>query len=850
MRLITFLLSLLVALPALAQPLSYYFSDDIKFDPAIATPESVLGYEVGEWHVRHDQLVRYMQVLAEQSDRINIETIGYTHEQRPLLMLTISTPDKLANIENIRQAHLARLKAGSKTNQDAPAVLWMGYSVHGNEPSGSNAALLVAYYLAAAQGKEIDELLSNTVILLDPSINPDGLARFANWANSNRGINLSADPMHREHDENWPNGRSNHYWFDLNRDWLLLQHPESRARIAKFHQWKPNVLTDFHEMGSNSTFFFQPGIPTRKHPLTPEFNVTLTKAIAEYHAKTLDSEKALYFTEESYDDFYYGKGSTYPDINGGVGILFEQASSRGHVQDTIHGPLRFPFTIKNQLLTSLSTFKASLAERKNLLDYQRKFYLEASDLADKDDIKGYVVGASEDTKRMADFLSILQQHRIQAYPLSKDLKSRNGVYDANSSYFIPLAQPQYRLIKAVFSEQKDFPDNTFYDISGWTLAHAFNLKFTELNSLRGLDYGRVAWQPGTTDKFGKLQDGYAYAFSWTDYQAPKLLNRLLQNGVNTKVAHTGFTVETNRGLREFGPGSIVIPAGVPQPSGWLELMQSASDETGIEISTIKSGLTQKGIDIGSRSMTVLKAPKVLIVGGRGVSPYEAGEAWYYLDRFVGLAPSIVEKDRLATLDLARYTHIMLVDGNYRDLSEGVVTKLKRWIDGGGVIWGQKRGARFLADQQILKAEYVSEKDVTKALVTDGLSYGDQDMLAGKQRIAGAIFASQIDLTHPLSYSLERDMLPLFKNSPRVFKPLKAPFVTVASYTANPLLAGYTDPGNVAQIAQTPAIMAHNFGNGRVVAMADDPVFRGFWYGSSRILSNALFFGHSISAAAN
>lgn len=231
MRLVLTLMVVLLSFSSVAKPLSYYFEQDVKFDPSIPTPEQVLGYEVGEWHVRHDQLVRYMEILADKSDRINFEVIGRTHEQRPLVMLTITAADKLSSIEQTRQAHLARLSNdGSDANSTKqPAVVWMGYSVHGNESSGSNSSLLVAYYLAAAQGAEIDELLNNTVILLDPSLNPDGLARFANWANSNRGMNLSSDPKTREHVENWPSSRTNHYWFDLNRDWLLLQHPESRA---------------------------------------------------------------------------------------------------------------------------------------------------------------------------------------------------------------------------------------------------------------------------------------------------------------------------------------------------------------------------------------------------------------------------------------------------------------------------------------------------------------------------------------------------------------------------------------------------------------------------------------------
>ena len=827
-----------------AKPLSYYFAEDVEFDPSIPTPEQVLGYQVGEWHVRHDQLVRYMEILAQKSDRINFEVIGRTHEQRPLVMLTITAANKLKNIEQIRQAHLARLTPSNTQSSAQPGVVWMGYSVHGNESSGSNSALLVAYYLAAAQGNEINELLNNTVILLDPSLNPDGLARFANWANSNRGMNLSSDPVTREHVESWPSSRTNHYWFDLNRDWLLLQHPESRARIAKFHQWKPNILTDFHEMGPNSSYFFQPGIPSRKHPITPDENVSLTKAIANYHAKTLDENNALYFTEESFDDFYYGKGSTYPDVNGGVGILFEQASSRGHIQETVNGPLSFAFTIKNQLLTSLSTFKAAIDNRQALLDYQAKFYNQAIDLAADESFQGYVVAGAADNTRVNDFLSLLQQHQINAYPLTKELKAGGETYSTNS-YFVPLAQPQYRLVKAIFSEQKNFADNTFYDVSGWTLAHAFNLPFAKVTSSWGLKVADKAWQQAATPRFAQLNEGYAFGFSWDDTLAPKMLNSLLQQGVKARVALNSLTAKSaNSEEVNFAAGSIIIPAGLQTNSDWIAQLNQAQNEFGIAIKPITSGLTSKGADLGSRSMAVLSAPKVLLLGGKEVSQYEAGEVWYYLDRFVGVAPTIVELERLGSIELSNYSHIVLAHGNYSGLSDADKVAIKGWVRKGGVIWGHKGGAKFLADQQLLKASYLSRKEVASAFKTDGLNYADKEHLAGRQRIAGAIFNTHVDLTHPLTFSLPRNTLPVFKNSTWLLETSEAPFVNVLTYTEQPLLAGFTDAVNVTQVAGAAGLIAHSYGRGAVIGMTDDPVFRGYWYGTSRLLSNALFFGHT------
>jgi hypothetical protein len=284
--------------------LSYYLPQDVEYNPSIPIPQSIIGHEVGEWHITHDKLVQYMYALANASNRITIEDRGETFEDRPLLLLTITSPENHKNISSIQSAHINATESNTTNEEDRPIVVYQGFSIHGNEPSGSNAALLAAYYLAAAEGSKIDSILNNTIILFDPSFNPDGLQRFAYWANTNRNINLNPDPNDREYSEVWPGGRTNHYWFDMNRDWLPVQLPESRARIKTFHNWMPNILTDHHEMGTNNSFFFQPGIPSRTHPLTPKLNQELTKGIANYHAKAFDKVGSLYYYEENFDDLY------------------------------------------------------------------------------------------------------------------------------------------------------------------------------------------------------------------------------------------------------------------------------------------------------------------------------------------------------------------------------------------------------------------------------------------------------------------------------------------------------------------------------------------------------------------
>ncbi len=329
------LIACLAVTPSAAVELADYLPEDVAYDADVPKPADILGFEVGEWHVRHDLLVAYMEALAEASPRVHLEVSGRTHEGRKTLLLAVSTPENIRNLERLRQAHLDESDTGE--TGDGPLVIWQGFSVHGNEPSGSNASLLLAYHLAAGGG-DVERFLQETIVLIDPSVNPDGLGRFAQWANGHRSKSPVPDPNNREHREVWPNGRTNHYWFDLNRDWLLLTHPESRARIANFHRWRPHVLTDFHEMGSNATYYFQPGVPERRNPWTPIRNEELTRQIAGYHARAMDRAGRIYYTEETFDDFYYGKGSTYPDVNGSIGILFEQASSRG--PSDVDGPRR------------------------------------------------------------------------------------------------------------------------------------------------------------------------------------------------------------------------------------------------------------------------------------------------------------------------------------------------------------------------------------------------------------------------------------------------------------------------------------------------------------------------------
>lgn len=830
-----------------AKPDTAYLPENVRYNPNIPTPEQVIGYPIGDWHIRHDQLVNYMRALAASSDRVDLIEMGRSHEQRPLLMLRVTAAKHLDELEQLRQQHLNNVEQGRRATNSEPLILWMGYGVHGNEPSGSNAALLVAYYLAAAQGEKVNQLLENAIVLLDPSLNPDGLSRFAQWANMHRGKVLNPDSQHREHREAWPSGRTNHYWFDLNRDWLPLVHPESQARIKQFHQWRPHVLTDFHEMGTNSTYFFQPGIPSRKNPWTPDKNVELTKALAKFHAKALDDSNQLYYTEESFDDFYYGKGSTYPDSMGSVGILFEQASSRGHLLESVNGLLSFEQSIQNQVTTSLSTFEGALANKAAFHAYQKDFKQQTEKLAKKDKISGYVVSAGADSSKFASFVDVVRQHHIKYQYLDKNFSFNSQRFLANQSIYIPLDQDKYRLIKSLFSTRQSFNDNSFYDVSNWNLALAYNLPYAALKK----GYASKLSLTNTQAEARLLPvkpEAYAYGFSWEDSQAPHMLQQLLNAGVKVKLAGAAFSANTEHGKINFEPGAILIPSALKQPQKLLALLSQTQEASGVQIWSITSGLTAMGIDLGSERMLSLKDPKVLVVGGAGTSQYEAGEVWHYLDQGLGLAASIVDLDRLDRIRMGKYSHMIWVQGRYSTVSDEVKTKIHNWVKAGGVLIGQKSASKWFSDNKWLKAKFVKHSEIKDGFDASNLSFADRQAFRAKTQIAGAVFNSTVDLTHPLAFGLTNTSQPLFRNHEYIMKKPTAPFVTPAIYTESPLMAGFTAKVLQELVADSAAIVAHRVGRGRIIAFADNTLFRGYWKGSSRLLANAIYMSGFINVA--
>jgi len=809
--------------------LSYYLPQNVSYNQNIPTPESIVGHQVGQWHITHDKLVQYMYALAAASDRITIENRGKTFEDRPVLLLTITAPKNHQNIDAIREAHIAATNSNTTETADRPIVVYQGFSIHGNEPSGANAGLLAAYYLAAAEGDYITDLLNNTVILFDPSFNPDGLQRFAYWANTNKSIHLNPDPSDREYSEVWPGGRTNHYWFDMNRDWLPVQLPESRARIASFHKWLPNILTDHHEMGTNSTFFFQPGIASRTHPLTPKLNQELTKGIAKYHAKALDKIGSFYYTEESFDDFYYGKGSTFPDINGGIGILFEQGSSRGHIQESDNGILTFPFTIRNQFTAALSTLDAAKSMREDILKYQHNFYKNARNEGAKQAGKAIVFGDSKDAAKTYHLAEILKRHQIKFHELKKDVTANGKRFKKGYSFMVPKNQKNTRLINAMFEKRTKFQDSLFYDISAWTFPLAFNLDYAEgvSTSNLGTEVKDLQFKEGRVSE----TSNYGYLMEWHEYYTPKVLNKILEKGLRAKVGLKPFGLAGN----QYDYGTILIPVQNQKlnASELHDFLGKLAKEGHVQITAVSTGLTQ-GIDLGSNQFRALELPKIALLVGDGISSYDAGEMWHLFDTRYDMTITKLDTKSIGRADLSRYNTIIMA--NARSLSKGNTEKLKAWVEQGGTIIGYRNTVKWFNAQKFAKLEFKKMDRTAK-----DISYEQRRDYGGAQVIGGAIFEANIDRSHPINFGYRNNKIAMFRNTTIFMKPDKNSYNNPIQYTAKPILSGYISKHNLDSIGNTVPLQIKGLGRGTVVAFTDNTNFRAFWYGTNKLLMNAIFF---------
>ena len=847
-KIVLVLLIAILSLPIQAQ--EYFLKKYAPLDADIPSPEEFLGYPIGSHHTRYDRIVAYFSKLAEVSDKALITQYGQTFEYRPLIILTISNAENISNLDEIRDRHLKIIDPSHEETipDDLPVFINLGYGVHGNEPSSAEAAMLTAYTMLASQNPQIESYLENAVIFIDPTINPDGRDRHTWWANMYKANPLVGDPMDAEHNEIWPRGRTNHYWFDLNRDWYLAINPESRGKLTWYHQWYPNVITDFHEMGSGSTYFFEPMKDNGSlNPIMPEANyTTLNDTFARYYQEGLDSIGSLYFTKEVFDGTYPGYGSSYPDLQGGLALLFEQASSRGHLQKLDNGiTLSFPFTVRNQFVSSLATITASVENKSLLHNYQRDFFKSALTNASGSNVGAYVFGDPYDRNRTLAFIDKLLLHKIEVYALNEEITISGKEFEPEFGFIIPTKQAQYRLIQSVFETYNEYRDSVFYDASAWSLANFYNMPYAAASA--NLKKGELITDlRKLVNKSQVEKSDYAYIIPWEDYNAPALLYYLQDHGVLASSAFKSFSISTNlKEDRQFQPGSLLIPVkrqSITEDSLY-HLIRSGVNEFNVEVHTVETGFSTSGIDLGSGNISILDKPKVLMIIGEGVSSYEAGEVWHLLDTRMHMPITKVQIRHFDRIEFHKYNVMVMVSGNYDELDSLKQQKIKDWVSQGNTLISIRNANNWIINQKLAEEELIKEeKDTT----IERLPYIAARENIGKERIGGAIFEVDLDLTHPLCFGYRSSRLPVYRNSTVWLKPSKNPYSTAARYTEDPLIDGFITDKNLDEyLKKSASLIVSRIGRGRVVMFAENPNFRGSWYGTNRLFLNGIFLGQKI-----
>ena len=817
---------------------------NFTYNSEIKTPAQFLGFEIADRHITTHEFNDYLEELQTETNRIKVEYHGKTHGNRKITYVTITSKANHDNIDKILENHHKISDPTYKGEIDyksMPIVIWLGYSIHGNEASAVNGALAVSYFLAAAEGEEIDNMLKDAVIIMHPAINPDGSDRFANWVNSNRSFTQVIDPASREFNEPWPSSRANYYWFDLNRDVLYIQHPESRSKAEMYLKWRPNVVNDHHEQNSNNNYFFMPGVKSRTNSITHEDNWELTSKISKYHAKELNTANILYYAEDSFDDFYYGKGSTYPDLHGAIGMLFEQASARGHVRMTENGIISLALGSRSQAYTSYSTIRASLAMREELLRHQRASYVEAYKESQGRGFSGYVFGTDDNEGITTSFIDILLTQDIDVYKLNKDF-DKNGVkYTSNKSYYVPVTQKEVRKLTTIFDNMTEMQDSAFYDITAWTLTESSNMRPERVKEdMRGEKLSSIKLPEG---KLIGGESPYVYLFENVEYNAHKAIYELQKAGVKLEVAATPFNYKSGDTEKLFRAGTVLVHIGnqsVPS-SDIYALMQKISKENAIDIYSVATGAMQDTY-FGNKSFMRFTTPKVAQLIGKGASSLVAGEIWFLLDQRLEMPLGMIDNSFVNHNVLAGYNTLVVTGNN--DLTKNAKKVIKTWVKNGGTIIAIDKGWKLTNELGITN---LTTRTSVFTDYSNDKSYSSKKANVAGRSIGGVILEANIDITHPLAWGYDQKTISLLHEGTEIFNDITDKYNAPLKYTDSPVVSGYVSKDNAKNVAGASTVFAGSYGSGKVIVFGANPNFRGFWYGTQKLFFNSLFFDDNISA---
>lgn len=801
----------------------------LAYSQSIPSPSAFLGYELGTRFTRHHQVVDYYRAVAGAApDRVKLENYGQTSEGRPLMIAQLSSPANMRHLEEIRLEHLAGLTGRGNSET---AIVWMSYNVHGNESVGTEAAMQTLYELLTSKSG----YLENTVVILDPCMNPDGRDRYVNWFNQHKNTPYQADPNSTEHHEGWWSGRSNHYMFDLNRDWAWLTQVESQQRMVRYQQWMPHVHVDFHEQGVDAPYFFAPATEPF-HEVITRFQRAFQDSIGRNHARYFDANGWFYFTGEVFDLFYPSYGDTYPTFNGAIGMTYEQGGSgrAGLGVLTAEGDtLTLKDRIAHHLTTSLSTVEMAARHAGTLNTEFRKFYSQPRNYA----YRSYALNGSEDAIRA--LTGLLQQHQIE-YGFGKKGLARGLRYDTQKNGTLPIGertlivptdQPKGTLVKVLFEPNARLSDSLTYDITAWSLPYAYGMQALASETPLPYEKGQslaVSPQP--------IPDAYAYLTDWTGMDDARFLAELLQGGIRVRRALRPFSLDG----KTWDRGTLIVTraenAGIQNLNTQLAVIAAKHAKVLIPAAT---GFVDSGKDFGSRYVQEIKPVKVAVLAGEPTSTLRFGEVWHFFEQQLHYPLTVLNSDYFDRVDLGAYDVLVLPDGySYRGfLNDKRRSALAGWVRAGGRLIAMGQALDGLEGDAGFS---ISNKEESapdpSGPVPEPFEGSERERI--KSNITGAIFRARVDPTHPLAFGYT-DTYYTLKLGSDAYSYLEGG--TVAYLERDPgLMAGFAGSEALKRIPETLVFGAERLGRGQVVYLADNPLFRGFWEGGKLFFANALF----------
>ena len=817
------------------------------------SPAEFLGYEVGERFTRHHFVVDYYKHVQENNDNVQLINYGETYEHRPLMVAVVSSPENIERLEDIRISNLQRagLMEGTPSVNDV-AIVWLSYNIHGNEASSLEASMLTLYDLIDPDNEKTKEWLKNTVVIIDPAVNPDGRDRYANFYNQYGGRTYNPNGDAIEHHEPWPGGRPNHYLFDLNRDWAWQTQIESKQRSEIYHQWMPHVHVDFHEQGYNSPYYFAPAAEPFHEVITPWQRKFQTE-IGMNNARYFDEEGWLYFTKERFDLLYPSYGDTYPTYNGAIGMTYEQAG-HGFAGLGIITEYGDTLTLRDRALhhhtTGLSTVEVTSRNATEVVEQFDEYFTQSINNPPVK-YKSYIISGENEPDKIERLLRFLDKQKIDyglapvggkaisMYSYQTQQQTKRTIKQGDLA--ISVYQPMARLIKVFFEPQTLLSDTLTYDITAWSLPYAYGLK--AYASTTRIDPAGV--YKFDRPKFKDVPNPYAYVVKYNSFEDARYLAHLLKNRVNVRVAEKPFTVEG----QDFRRGSLVITRRTNEFLGdrFEKIIREGADELGATVVPVKTGMVEAGPDFGSADISRVEIPNVAVLAGDQVSSLALGEIWYFFERELEYPVTLIRTDYFNHVDLSEYEVLIVPHGYYTMFDENTRTKIRDWVTAGGRLILEGNAIRSFADKESFGLkEFASEeekkefeKSSEEVLENEALNpYADLERDDLSRSIFGAIYKIQLDDTHPLAYGYENEYFTLKTNELR-FSYLDKGNVGTLRGEAKPV-SGYAGFYATKKLKDSLIFGVEPIGSGEVVYLVDNPLFRAFWDNGKLLFSNAVF----------